>query len=101
MNFTSFMIVLLNIYIFFSKTTMQKKLIYLLLSIGLVVSHLFVEVSPRYTIHAYLVMQICAILFINNCEIFKIKKDKIKQKRMLSAGNFSDIEKKEVASENK
>lgn len=68
-----FLIVLSNIFVMFNKTEMKNKILYMLLSIGIVISHLLVEVSQRYSLHVYIVMIVFMVLYMQN-----FKKEKCK-----------------------
>lgn len=61
-----FMIVASNIYIFMFRKNIENKLMYMLLAIGLITAHLFVEVSARYSIQAYIPMMMLSFIMIND-----------------------------------
>lgn len=63
---TCFIIVLSNIYIVLFRKNMENKIIYMLLAIGLITAHLFVEVSERYSLQAYIPMMFLSFKMIND-----------------------------------
>lgn len=55
-----------NIYIVLFRKNMENKIIYMLLAIGLITAHLFVEVSERYSLQAYIPMMFLSFKMIND-----------------------------------
>lgn len=75
---TCFIIVYSNLFVGIYYKNLKVKMIYMLVSLGIILSHLLVEVSPRYSIQAYIPMQILGIIIL--CDIlFKNKKDDNKE----------------------
>jgi hypothetical protein len=65
-NIFVFIIILLNLLVIIIQNDDLKMYMYMLLSIGLVISHLLVEVSSRYTIHIIVPFSIIGVLNIYN-----------------------------------
>ena len=65
-NIFVFIIILLNLLVIIIQNDDLKMYMYMLLSIGLVISHLLVEVSSRYTIHVIVPFSIIGVLNIYN-----------------------------------
>ena len=61
-----FMIVASNIYIVVFRKNIENKIMYMLSAIGLIMAHLFVEVSARYSIQAYIPMMMLSFIMIND-----------------------------------
>lgn len=61
-----FMIVASSIYIVAFRKNIENKIMYMLLAIGLITAHFFVEVSVRYSIQAYIPMMMLSFIMIND-----------------------------------
>lgn len=66
-------LILTNVYVIFAGENIKRNKFYLLLVMGLIASHLLVEVSPRYNLHVLVPMQIILTLLL--FEAKKINKE--------------------------